>query len=656
MLRVFRKKHLTPLFVFPVMARWRGAALSVGFGLQGHTNEKEENEMKQTCKRVLNLALCLLLCAALLPGTVWAAETVNSGTCGKNLTWTLDSAGTLVISGTGKMADYRLPSNPPWFENRSSVKTVEIRSGVTSIGDWAFDYCSSLTSVFIPNSVASIGEFAFSRCSSLTSLTIPDSVTSIGSDAFSSCSSLTSVRFSYNVTSIGNNVFARCSSLVSVSLPSSVTSIGESAFYKCSSLTSVSIPDGVTSIGNRAFDSCTNLTSVTVPRSVTSIGGAAFEDTPWILSFGHFAIVNHILLRYNGHETNVVVPSSVTSIGDSAFSDCDSLTSVSIPDSVTGIGDSAFYECSNLTSVTIPSSVTSIGSAAFYRCSSLTSVSIPNSVTSFGLFPFDQTPWNRSQGDFTIVNHILLQCHRNQAKVTIPDNVTGIGHAAFIHCDALTSVTIPNGVTSIGWGAFRNCDSLTKVTIPNSVKSIGDEAFFFCSKLSDVYFIGTEQEWNSIEVSRSTNGRLLDATIHYVIPAPVVVPSPQNLTVNGVSRSVEKYNIDGFNYFKLRDIAFLLNGTSAQFSVEWDAAANAARLVSGQPYTANGSELVIGADRSATAVRSPQIIVINGAVRSDLAAYNLAGNNFFKLRDMGEALGFQVGYDAATNTAVVTTG
>ena len=115
--------------------------------------------MKQTCKRVLNLALCLLLCAALLPGTVWAAETVNSGTCGKNLTWTLDSAGTLVIIGTGKMADYRLPSNPPWFENRSSVKTVEIRSGVTSIGDWAFDYCSGLTSVSIPNSVASIGEW-----------------------------------------------------------------------------------------------------------------------------------------------------------------------------------------------------------------------------------------------------------------------------------------------------------------------------------------------------------------------------------------------------------------------------------------------------------------------------------------------------------------
>ncbi|MBR4424673.1 MAG: leucine-rich repeat protein, partial [Oscillospiraceae bacterium] len=262
--------------------------------------------------------------------------------------------------------------------------------------------------------------------------------------------------------------------------------------------------------------------------------------------------------------------------------------------------------------VTIPSSVTSIGNAAFRDCSSLTSV-------------------------------------------TIPDSVTSIGDWAFYGCTSLTSVTIPSSVTSIGDFAFSNCSSLTSMTIPDSVTSIGNWASFSCKSLTDIYFTGTEQEWKAMEIGEG-NTELHEATIHFNSTGPSVVLSPQNLTVNGVRKNVEKYNIDGYNYFKLRDIAYLLNGTPAQFSVEWDAEANAARVVSGQPYAANGSELVIGADRSATAVRSPQTIVINGEVRSDLAAFNLAGNNFFKLRDLGEALGFQVDYDAETNTAVVTTG
>ena len=220
---------------------------------------------------------------------------------------------------------------------------------------------------------------------------------------------------------------------------------------------------------------------------------------------------------------------------------------------------------------------------------------------------------------------------------------------------AINTVVIRDGVTSIGCGAFYWCRSLTSVTIPNSVTSIVGGAFFDCNSLTDIYFTGTEQEWKAMEIG-GYNDELLSATVHFNSTGPSVVLSPQNLTVNGVRKNVEKYNIDGYNYFKLRDIAYLLNGTPAQFSVDWDAENNVAWIVSGQPYTANGSELIIGADRSATAVRSPQTIVIDGEVRSDLAAFNLAGNNFFKLRDLGEALGFQVDFDAATNTAVVTTG
>ena len=288
-------------------------------------------------RKIVSVLLCVLLLASLLPVSAFA-DTTASGTCGNDLTWTLED-GTLTISGTGKMKDY-YPSNndttAPWGENCSLIKSVVISDGVTSIGYGAFYNCSSLTSVTIPDSVTSIGGHAFDGCSSLTSVTIPDGVTSIGNGAFYKCSSLTSVTMGNGVRSIGDYAFYNCSSLTSVTIPDSVTSIGYGAFYNCSSLTSVTIPDSVTSIGSEVFSGCSSLTSVTIPDSVTSIGGHAFDG-------------------------------------------CSSLTSVTIPDGVTSIGNGAFYKCSSLTSVTIPDSVTSIGSWAFYGCSKLKDIAFAGS-------------------------------------------------------------------------------------------------------------------------------------------------------------------------------------------------------------------------------------------------------------------------------------
>ncbi len=129
--------------------------------------------------------------------------------------------------------------------------------------------------------------------------------------------------------------------------------------------------------------------------------------------------------------------------------------------------------------------------------------------------------------------------------------------------------------------------------------------------------------------------------------------SAQNLTVDGKQIECEKYNIDGSNYFKLRDIAYVLNGTGSQFSVGWDSGTKTVSVVTGEEYMPDGSELVIGGDKSETAVESSQTIQINGEVRSDLTVYNIGGSNFFKLRDLGDALGFEVDYDQETNSAIV---
>ena len=141
-------------------------------------------------KQVLSVFFALCLIFTLLPVSAFA-DTVKSGTCGENLTWTLYSGGTLIVSGTGAMTDYSNGSNAPWFNSCSSIKSVIIENSVTSIGDYAFDGCSSLTSVTIPDSVTSIGDGAFFGCSSLASVTIPDSVTSIGNYASVSYTHLT---------------------------------------------------------------------------------------------------------------------------------------------------------------------------------------------------------------------------------------------------------------------------------------------------------------------------------------------------------------------------------------------------------------------------------------------------------------------------------
>jgi hypothetical protein len=148
-----------------------------------------------------------------------------------------------------------------------------------------------------------------------------------------------------------------------------------------------------------------------------------------------------------------------------------------------------------------------------------------------------------------------------------------------------------------------------------------------------------------------------------VSPAPVtptpdttkhtVVLSSQSFTVDGVKKSFEAYNIDGSNYFKLRDIAFVLNGTGSQFSLTYDEAKKAISCTTAKAYTPDGSELVIGADKSASAVLSNQSLYIDGKLAS-LTAFNIGGNNFFKLRELGDALKFTVGYDEATKTGMIT--
>ena len=172
-------------------------------------------------------------------------------------------------------------------DNRNSaysnvIRKVELGSSVTSIGDYAFQYCYSLSSITIPDSVTSISDYAFGECYILSSITIPDGVTSIGGYTFRYCYSLSSITIPDGVTSIGDYAFFGCYSLSSITIPDSVTSIGNYAFRHCRILSSITIPDGVTSIGNYAFYNCYGLAHLyflpTTPPSVSKSN--AFGNIP----------------------------------------------------------------------------------------------------------------------------------------------------------------------------------------------------------------------------------------------------------------------------------------------------------------------------------------------------------------------------------------
>jgi len=137
-------------------------------------------------------------------------------------------------------------------------------------------------------------------------------------------------------------------------------------------------------------------------------------------------------------------------------------------------------------------------------------------------------------------------------------------------------------------------------------------------------------------------------------PALVAKPTSSTVLVNGKNIAFDAYNINGNNYFKLRDLAFILSGTEKQFEVGWDGVKDAIILTSGETYTVIGGEMTgKGAGDKTPAPTSSKIHLDSKEVQ--FTAYNIDGNNYFKLRDIGAAFDFGVDWDSANNTIVIDT-
>ena len=240
---------------------------------------------------------------------------------------------TLTISGTGAMPDFNFPEGTlaPWWN-------YEALGMLTSFGNFKLE--GELKKVVIKDGVTNVGDYALFFLPAATQITLPGSVTSIG-------------RYGIGL----------CSKLTGLSIPKSVTEIGDFGLAG-DGLTAVTLPDGLQSLGRGAFDTCTSLANTTLPAAITAVPGKCFADCTKLLN-----------VKYAG---------TVTAIGDLAFKGCKSLVTAPIPATVTEIGASAFNGCTALTDVTLPAGVTAIPDACFQGCTALKDMKLPGTVTSVG--------------------------------------------------------------------------------------------------------------------------------------------------------------------------------------------------------------------------------------------------------------------------------
>ena len=241
---------------------------------------------------------------------------------------------TLTITGSGAMPDFDFPKGnlAPWWNYEAL--------GMNALSEIDIDIKCKLKTVIIGEGVTNVSDYALFFLPAATHVTLPDSVTRIGR---------------YGI--------AMCSKLTGLSIPKGVTGIGDFGLAG-NGLTAITLPDGLQSLGRGAFDSCASLTNTTLPAAITAVPGKCFADCTKLLN-----------VKYAG---------TVTAIGDLAFESCKALTAAPIPETVTEIGASAFTGCTALTDVTIPAGVSTIPEDCFRGCTALADIDLPGTVTSVG--------------------------------------------------------------------------------------------------------------------------------------------------------------------------------------------------------------------------------------------------------------------------------
>ena len=258
-------------------------------------------------------------------------NSVFSGTCGYDATWTYThSDRSLVISGTEMINDYTR-GDAPWYRFRNLITTCEISDDITYIGNYSFIDLSALNSLDMGSGIEYIGDLSFAYCKKLPTLNMPNNEIEIALGSFLGCSLLTNITLPPSLYSPSNcsYLFQNCTSLSSVTIPTGWTILPDGMFFGCTSLSSVTLPNSIQRIDAVAFKNCCNLANLNLPQNLIEIRPRAFENCTGF--------------------TSIELPRSLTKIKSRAFSGCTNLRNITFYDNLTMMQSNIFENCPNLT-------------------------------------------------------------------------------------------------------------------------------------------------------------------------------------------------------------------------------------------------------------------------------------------------------------------
>ena len=438
--------------------------------------------------------------------------------------------------------------------NNADVEEVAIwlGTGLTTIGERAFNNCDKMKNITIPASVTYIESSAFWNMDADINVTIEDSDEPLtlncnGSSFWTIFEANASVRAYVGRNIIrtgsyeGRQVFD--SSLTELTIGPKVTAIGDQEYVDCSGLTVLNGMENVESIGESAFNSCSNLTSVVFGSKLKTLGAYAFYKCYAMenIDFSQATDLTYLPERCfdnNDAVVSITIPAHITTIESNAFWNMGADIEVTIEDSdepLTLNCNGSFYTIfednasvrayvgrniirtgsyegrqvfdSSLTELTIGPKVTAIGDNEYNDCWGLLTLSGMENVESIGTLAFNNCRQLTSvpignklttMGDFAFQDCRLLE------SISLPGSLKVIPYEAFENCFALASVTLGEGIEEIGNGAFYDTDALTEITIPASVKKIG-RAPFYCNSTQAMKRMIIADSDTPLEFANGTN-------------------------------------------------------------------------------------------------------------------------------------------------------
>ena len=397
---------------------------------------------------------------------------------------------------------------------------------VTAIGDRAYAGLGLISTINVHRGIARIGDGAFAECENLRRIYFDGSKAQWEDidkveDDFSGVIILFTAekpegKYYYAVNDEANAIIfdVEQSMAGDVIVPHSfegypVVTIELSAFVNCTLLTGVTLPDSVTTIYDNAFGNCTALTEINLPEKVLTIGEGAFgntgyynDDSNWD-EFGVLYIGKHLIRAKTTISGEYEIREGTLSIAAIAFDHCENLTAIVIPEGVTAVGFETFLYCSSLTDLTLPKSVTHIGNGAF-RGTALANVYYAGTKAEFDSITYG------TYGYIVQGANIIYTAELPGATYYYTVDYNGKATITDVEETVSGNVEIPaafgeNPVTQIGNGAFADCGLITSVTIPKSIKIIYENAFDGCDALANVYYMGTQAEWDDILIYDGNN-------------------------------------------------------------------------------------------------------------------------------------------------------